>query len=36
MTPQNLHWHIDYFNLQSLEKQQVQEEDSDPPFFFFS
>ena len=29
------HWHIDYFELKTLEKQQMQEERSDFPFFFF-
>ena len=27
-------WHIDYFKLKALEKEQVQEGHSDPPFFF--
>ena len=29
------HWHIDYFELKTLEKQQMQEERSNFPFFFF-
>lgn len=28
----NAHWHIGYFELEQLDKQQKQEESSDPPF----